>query len=79
MNADHGDASIAMVKHYAGISVDTASMMSLDRYGIDMKCVKDGEVFNCRLGFPTVVQDRKQIKEAIVAMTKEAAAAASKE
>jgi hypothetical protein len=40
-----------------------------------MKCVKDGEVFNCRLGFRTLVQDRRQIKEVIVTMTKEAAAA----
>lgn len=75
MNADHGGSSVAMVKHYAGISVDKADMISLDRYGIDMKCVKDGEVFNCRLGFPTLVQDRRQIKEVIVTMTKEAAAA----
>lgn len=70
MNADHGDATIAMMKHFAGITVDEATLMSLDSYGMDVSCLKDGTRFKCRLGFLEPVTDRKGIKDQIVAMTK---------
>ena len=72
MNQDHAESTVAMVKHYAGISVDSAMMMSLDKFGIDVKCVKDGETFNCRLGFPEPAMERKAIKDQIVVMSKSA-------
>ncbi len=31
MNADHADSTVAMVRHYVGIDVESASIMSLDR------------------------------------------------
>lgn len=79
MNQDHSDSTVAMVRHYVGLSVDEAMMMSLDSLGIDISCKKNGEVFMCRLPFPEPIQDRKSIKDAIVQMTREAASAASSE
>lgn len=70
MNDDHGDATLAMMKHFAGITVDDATLMSLDRYGLNVSCVKDGNRFTCRLGFLQPVTDRKEIKDQIVAMTR---------
>ena len=31
MNADHADSTVAMLKHYVGIDVESASILSLDR------------------------------------------------
>ena len=76
MNDDHADATVAMVKYYAGITVKKATMLSLDSLGINVACERDGESFKCRLPFPAdcrPVTERKAIKEAIVAMTRTAA------
>jgi len=71
MNQDHGDATVAMVKHYASVEVDSAEMLSVDKHGIDVAATKGEDRFTLRLGFPDgPVLDRKGIKDAIVAMTK---------
>ena len=75
MNADHMDAVLGMIKHYVGITVDSASMLSLDRLGVSVACERQGQRFKCRLPFPRPVEDRKAIKEVIVEMTRAAAAA----
>lgn len=31
MNADHADSTAAMVRHYVGVNVESASILSLDR------------------------------------------------
>lgn len=75
MNDDHSEASIAMVKHYAGITVDKATMLSLDKLGINLSCDRNGDTFRCRLPYPNgPVTERKAIKDAIVEMTKSAMA-----
>lgn len=76
MNADHGDATVAMVKHYAHVEVDSAEMLAVDKHGIDVAATKGNDRFTLRLGFPEgPVLDRKGIKDAIVAMTRASAAA----
>ena len=77
MNADHSESTVAMIKHYVGISVEKASMLSLDRLGVNVACERQGEKFKCRLPFPRPAEDRKSIKEVIVEMTRAAAAAAA--
>lgn len=77
MNDDHADSIRAMVKHYAGISVDEARMVSLDRLGFNTACIRGGQPFKARLAFPKPADDRKAIKELIVEMTRAAAAAAA--
>jgi len=73
MNADHADSTQAMIKHYIGITVDKAMMLSLDKLGVNVACERQGQSFKCRLPFPRPAEDRKMIKEFIVEMTREAA------
>jgi putative heme iron utilization protein len=75
MNADHAESTQAMIKHYIGITVDKATMLSLDRLGVNVACERQGESFKCRLPFPRPAEDRKMIKELIVEMTRAAAGA----
>jgi putative heme iron utilization protein len=70
MNEDHQDATIAMIKHYIGITVDKATMLSLDSLGINVACERQGQSFKCRLPFVRPAKDRKAIKEVIVEMTR---------
>jgi putative heme iron utilization protein len=77
MNADHAESTQAMIKHYIGITVDKAMMLSLDRLGVNVACERQGESFKCRLPFPRPAEDRKMIKEVIVEMTRAAAGAVS--
>ena len=51
MNDDHEDATRAIVKHYAGISVSRAEILTLDRLGMMVKCERDGEFFKARIPF----------------------------
>jgi putative heme iron utilization protein len=77
MNEDHAEATRAMVKLYAGLTVDAARMLSLDRLGVNVECTRGGEALRARLPFPRPAADRKAIKELIVEMTRAAAAAAA--
>ena len=78
MNEDHADATVAMVKHYIGITVDSARMLSLDQLGVDVSCERQGQQFKARLPFPRKAENRKMIKEVIVEMTKTASGAVGK-
>ena len=75
MNADHSDSIIAMTKHYVGLTVEAAAIVGLDQFGMNVKVTRDGEQFKIRLPFETPAADRKQVKEVMVAMTKNAAKA----
>lgn len=75
MNADHSDSIRAMVKHYVGLTVEEANMLSLDRLGMNLEVKHKGQTLQLRLPYPAPVDNRKAIKEAIVGMTKASAAA----
>ena len=51
MNADHEDATIAIVKGVAGITVSKAEILTLDRLGMMVNCERDGETFKARIPF----------------------------
>lgn len=51
MNDDHEDATRAIVKHVAGISVSKAEILTLDRLGMVVKCERDGDTFKARIPF----------------------------
>lgn len=77
MNADHSDATMLMIRHAVGLDVDSAEIVSLDRYGMDVqssRSLADGnkEDFKLRLPFPSEAKTRKDLKDLIVQMTKEA-------
>ncbi|GAB4820158.1 hypothetical protein N2152v2_007204 [Parachlorella kessleri] len=77
MNKDHADSTRAMVKHYVGLTVSKATILSLDRLGMNLVVEKEGHdtPFKLRLPFPRPATDRKSIKDIIVEMTQAAAAA----
>ena len=75
MNKDHAASTVAMVKAVVGLTVDAAEMLRLDRLGIDVEVTRKGETFRVRLPFESPADNRKAIKEQIVAMTKTVATA----
>eukprot|EP00218_Dolichomastix_sp_CCMP3274_P007286 CAMPEP_0170143258 /NCGR_PEP_ID=MMETSP0033_2-20121228/9812_1 /TAXON_ID=195969 /ORGANISM="Dolichomastix tenuilepis, Strain CCMP3274" /LENGTH=271 /DNA_ID=CAMNT_0010379691 /DNA_START=77 /DNA_END=892 /DNA_ORIENTATION=+ len=75
MNADHSDSTVACVLAATGVAVSSASIVSLDKIGLNIEAVTaDGEQTKLRLPFPEPATDRKAVKDQIVAMTKAAAA-----
>lgn len=80
MNDDHGEATLAMARNLIGFPAESADIVGLDRLGVYIKC--DGGPMGAaklRLGFPRPAENRKDIKDLIVELTKAAAAAAPKE
>ncbi|CEM04601.1 unnamed protein product [Vitrella brassicaformis CCMP3155] len=77
MNADHGDANVAMVKHYIGLPVDTADITTLDRLGMTLKVTREGQSMKLRLPFIRPAESRKEIKDILVDMTRAAKGASA--
>lgn len=75
MNQDHEDALKDYVTYLVGVEggVDTAQMKRLDRLGFDIRIAKGTDSGVLRVPFPAEVRERKGIKEAIVALSTEAA------
>ena len=73
MNADHADSTKAIVQHYTGIAVDSATMTAIDRLGFDTDCKLGEDTFSIRLAYPERADDRKAVKDRIVQMSQAAA------
>jgi putative heme iron utilization protein len=81
MNADHSDATAAIVEHYVGVPVKEPSIVGMDSLGMTVKAQiqigpQGGEA---KIRVPWEggeVTDRKEIKNVIVSMTKASAATA---
>lgn len=73
MNADHADSTAAIIKHYVGIDVSSAKMLSVDKLGMNTECKVQDTAVNVRVTFPQPATDRKSIKDRIVEMTRAAA------
>jgi len=81
MNDDHMEATIAMVAHaIPGLVVSEAVITSLDSLGMYVKCTRTPKAsdqpqqFKIRLPFPRKVEERKEVKDVIVEMTRAAQA-----
>ncbi|CAM9476150.1 unnamed protein product, partial [Discosporangium mesarthrocarpum] len=86
MNDDHAETTKAMVEHYimgGGEArhcnqVKSAEITAVDRLGIYVLVgMLDGQSGKLRLPFPRPAESRKDVKDLIVEMTREAAAASS--
>ena len=62
MNADHKDTLIAMLAHYASLEVEDASIVGMDKVGMDLKVVKGDDSWRQRLAFIYPATDRKKVK-----------------
>jgi putative heme iron utilization protein len=79
MNVDHGEAQVLFCRHLAGRPDTTeASMSAVDRYGFDMIAVGPGGRSAVRLGFPGPCSTGDQVRQAMVAMVREARDRASR-
>jgi len=76
MNDDHVEQIPIYVKHYTGLTVDSAKMLSIDHIGMNVEANRDGQTFKVRLPYPEPAKDRKGIKDQIVTMSKAARSAA---
>ncbi len=81
MNDDHMDSTIAMVAHaIPGLDVEEAVITSVDSLGMYVKCTRtprasdQPQQFKIRLPFPRRVEERKDVKDVIVEMTRAASA-----
>merc|ERR1712176_191937 len=75
MNDDHGEEISKYVQFYTGLGVEEAQMLSIDHLGMNIEAKRQGQTFKVRLNYPQPAKTRKEIKEQIVNMSKEAAAA----
>ncbi|MEW5301614.1 MAG: hypothetical protein WDW38_002618 [Sanguina aurantia] len=75
MNDDHMGDTLAIVKHYTGMTVDSITLLDIDRLGMNAVVKRKGDTFKMRLPYPSPAEDRKSIKDAIVLMTRTAKAA----
>mmetsp|Transcript_19876 Transcript_19876/g.40701 ORF Transcript_19876/g.40701 Transcript_19876/m.40701 type:complete len:342 (+) Transcript_19876:148-1173(+) len=82
MNEDHMDSTIAMIANaIPGLVVEAAEITSVDSLGMYVKCTRtprasdQPQQFKIRLPFPRRVEQRKDVKDVIVEMTRAAKAA----
>jgi len=73
MNDDHSNATVAMIKHYIGLDVDSATITAMDSLGMFVKVNGKYGSSKLRLPFPRPATDRSDIKTLIVEMTQAAA------
>mmetsp|Transcript_54701 Transcript_54701/g.97585 ORF Transcript_54701/g.97585 Transcript_54701/m.97585 type:complete len:408 (-) Transcript_54701:166-1389(-) len=84
MNNDHESATIAYVQYLVGSGkevrgVKSAKMKSLDKLGFNVRVVQEGGEGVLRIPFPEPVTERKNIKLAIMEMSKKCAEIAEAE
>jgi len=76
MNDDHRDAIVACARAATDVvHITDATIVGLDRLGLDVKAVVGEERFSVRLPFDEPAESRKDLKDRIVDMSKKAAAA----
>jgi len=74
MNRDHADALIEYARHFAGESVDEATMVAVDRLGFKLRLRSGQRLSSARIAFPREVTTAGQSREVLIAMLKEARA-----
>src|SRR5262249_43426594 len=75
MNDDHADAQVLFCRQFAGRPETTsASMSAVDRYGFEMIAVSDAGRAAVRLAFPNDCVTANDVREAMVALVREARA-----
>ncbi|CAI5459704.1 unnamed protein product [Closterium sp. Yama58-4] len=72
MNSDHEDAVRAMVHAALQVEVPSAKILYVDRFGFLVETPLKGQVSRVRLPFPRPATSRKDVKDLIVEMTRQA-------
>jgi putative heme iron utilization protein len=74
MNADHGEALVAIARHLGGLDAEQVTMLSCDRLGFVIRAKTAAGMKGLRLAFPEPVRTRDEARKALVAMTRAARA-----
>eukprot|EP00612_Vaucheria_litorea_P005961 CAMPEP_0171464310 /NCGR_PEP_ID=MMETSP0945-20130129/7663_1 /TAXON_ID=109269 /ORGANISM="Vaucheria litorea, Strain CCMP2940" /LENGTH=279 /DNA_ID=CAMNT_0011991339 /DNA_START=121 /DNA_END=958 /DNA_ORIENTATION=+ len=71
MNSDHESSTVRLIEHFitGGAKVESAKIVGVDRLGLDVLTVVQGETGKLRLPFLSPAEDRKGVKDRIVEMT----------
>lgn len=72
MNDGHGEAMLAMARHYAEVDGREATMVSVDRYGFEMRVVTEAGPRQVRLPFPRIAESAEAVRGCMMAMLGEA-------
>ncbi|CAI5977875.1 unnamed protein product [Closterium sp. NIES-65] len=72
MNSDHEDAIRAMVHAALHVEVPSAKILYVDRFGFLVETPLKGQLSRVRLPFPRPAASRKDVKDLIVEMTRQA-------
>ncbi|HEV7766328.1 MAG TPA: DUF2470 domain-containing protein [Thermoanaerobaculia bacterium] len=72
MNADHAEALRHITRHYAGLDVHEATMVSCDRLGFVARVRTSDGMKGVRIQFPEAVASREDARRVLVAMTRQA-------
>ena len=74
MNNDHGEALIAITRHFGGLAAQAATMVSCDRLGFVVRAQTAEGMKGTRIPFPEPVASRDDARRVLVAMSREAKA-----
>ena len=74
MNADHADALVRIVNHFAGESAETASMTTVDRLGFHVRMKSGDRVHGTRVAFLREVATTEDARRVLIEMVRATAA-----
>ncbi len=75
MNKDHAHDVLAMSRAFAGLPLaKQATLLAIDRYGLDVLCEMPDGSRRSRVAFPTRLDRPEQIKDAVISLTMSARA-----
>jgi len=73
MNLDHADATVAIVRHLAGLRAVAAVMTGVDQGGFDAAATDaEGRVHTVRLSFPEPLRSAEEVRQAVISMVRAA-------
>jgi putative heme iron utilization protein len=72
MNADHGDALIAVARVFAGIEAVEVTMTAVDRLGFHVRVKTDGGMRGARIAFLREAKSPAEARSVLVEMTRQA-------
>ncbi|MGH7885368.1 MAG: DUF2470 domain-containing protein, partial [Thermodesulfobacteriota bacterium] len=71
MNEDHSDSLILLSKAYTKIAAEEASMLSVDRFGFNVRIRAGQQMYGRRIAFSKEVSNSNEVRKILIQMVKE--------
>ena len=71
MNADHADALVVLVRGFAGVEAEEATMTSIDRLGFHLRLKTGDRVHAARVPFTREVRNTQETRTVLIEMARE--------